>query len=58
MKISHYIFISIFKLLNIFYFIIIVPLYSYYYAAGMLSAHQCYTARATNHIKNIVMLYD
>ena len=57
MKISHYIFISIFKLLNIFYFIIIVPLYAYYDEVGMLSAHQYYTVGATNHIKNKVMLY-
>ena len=57
MKISHYIFIFIFKLLNIFYFFIIVLLYLYYYATGMLSAHQYYTAEATNHIKNKVMLY-
>ena len=57
MKISHYIFIFIFKLLNIFYFIIIVPLYSYYYVAGMLLAYQYYTAGATNYIKNKVILY-
>ena len=39
MKISHYIFISIFTLLNIFYFIIIVLLYSYYFADRILLAH-------------------
>ena len=39
MKVSHYIFMSQIILLNIFYFIIIVPLYLCYYAVGMLSAH-------------------
>ena len=56
MKINQYIFICENILLILFYFIIIVPRYSYYYAAKMLSAHQCYIAGATNQIKNKVML--
>ena len=39
MKISHYIFVSKIILLSIFYFIIVVPLYSYYYAPRILSTH-------------------
>ena len=58
MKISHYIFNSKIILFSIFYFVIIVLVCSYYYVIGMLSAHQFYTARATNHIKNKVILYS